>query len=62
MWAPYIGVRDLAATVARTTELGGRVVLEPSPELAGGRVALIEDPANAMIFIAQLPPDEEGSK
>jgi predicted enzyme related to lactoylglutathione lyase len=62
VWAPYIGVRDLAATVARTTELGGRVVLEPSPELAGGRVALIEDPANAMIFIAQLPPDEEGSK
>jgi len=61
-WAPYIGVSDLRATLNRTTELGGRVVLEPSPELAGGRVALIEDPANAMIFVAQLPQEEERSQ
>ncbi len=61
-WAPYIAVSDLAATVARTKALGGRVLIEPSPEFAGGRVALIADPTQAALFIAQLPSDTEASK
>jgi len=62
VWAPYIGVADLPATLVRTAELGGRVVLEPKADFGGGRVALIEDPDHAMIFLVQLSPDEGGSR
>lgn len=62
IWAPYIGVADLAATLKRTTELGGTVVLAPRADFGGGRVALIEDPTHAMVFIAQLKADKENSR
>jgi len=61
-WAPYIAVSDLAATVARVEALGGSVVIAPTPEFAGGRVALIADPTQADLFIVQLPSDSEASK
>jgi predicted enzyme related to lactoylglutathione lyase len=61
-WAPYIAVSDLAATVARVEPLGGAVLIEPTPEFAGGRVALIADPTQAALFIVQLPDDLEASR
>ena len=62
IWAPYIGVTDLAATLKRTTELGGKVILTPRADFGGGRVALIEDPTNAMVFVVQLKTDKENSR
>ncbi len=62
IWAPYIGVADLAATLKRTTELGGTIVLAPRADFGGGRVALIEDPTHAMVFVAQLKTDKENSR
>lgn len=61
-WAPYIGVVDLADTLRRTVSLGGNVVLEPRDDFGGGRVALIEDPTHAMLFIVQLTTDQEPSR
>jgi len=61
-WAPYIAVSDLASTVDRVGRLGGSVVIAPTPEFAGGRVALIADPTRAVLFIVQLPADVEASK
>ena len=40
-WAPYIGVADLEATLARARELGGEILLEPNQEIYGGRVAAL---------------------
>jgi len=57
-WAPYVGVEDLAATLARTSELGGRVLVEPRPDFAGGKVALIADPAAGALFVYQLKAPE----
>ncbi len=62
IWAPYIGVANLAATLKSTTELGGTVVLAPRADFGGGRVALIEDPSHAMVFVAQLKADKENSR
>ncbi len=56
-WAPYLGVADLAAAVERTTELGGEVLLAPDAGLAGGRVALLEDPTGGAFFVYQLEED-----
>ena len=54
IWAPYLGVADLAATVAQTKELGGRVLLAPDPKLGEGRVALLADPTGGAFFIYEL--------
>ncbi len=62
VWAPYIGVADLRATLDRTVDLGGRVVVKPAEHAGGRQIALIEDPTHAMIFVVQLSPKEEGSR
>ena len=53
-WAPYVGVADLQKTLARAVELGGRVLLEPDPEIGGGRVALLADPSGGAFFVYEL--------
>ena len=53
-WAPYVGVADLAATLKRSVELGGRVLMEPRADLAQGRVALLADPGDGAFFVYQL--------
>ena len=62
VWAPYIGVENLATTLKRTADLGGRVVLAPRDDFGGGRVALIEDTTNAMVFVYQMPSSTESSR
>lgn len=54
IWAPYLGVADLAATVAQAKELEGRVLLAPDPKLGEGRVALLADPTGGAFFIYEL--------
>ncbi|MEL7450572.1 MAG: VOC family protein [Pseudomonadota bacterium] len=54
-WAPYIGVADLRATLAKAESLGGRVYLTPEVAAAGDeRVALLGDPAGAAFFVFEL--------
>lgn len=54
IWAPYLGVADLKAIVAQAKGLGGRILLEPSPELGEGRVALLADPTGGAFFVYEL--------
>ena len=58
-WAPYIGVIDLQATIARTRELGGQVLLEPSPEIYDGLVAVLEDPTGVGFVVYQFPEEAQ---
>lgn len=46
-WMSYIAVDDVAQTVARATELGGKVEVGPTPFDGGGQFALIRDPLGA---------------
>jgi len=52
-WLPTVRVVDVAAIVARATELGGRVILAPRPDLRKGTVAIIQDPSGAALTIQQ---------
>ena len=54
-WAPYIGVENLQATLARVRELGGAVLLEPSREIYDGLVAIVADPTGVGFLIYQFP-------
>ena len=51
-WLPYVAVADLAATLGKVVELGGQVVVDPDPEFAEGKAAVIVDPAGAALAVA----------
>ncbi|MEZ5977793.1 MAG: VOC family protein [Planctomycetota bacterium] len=52
-WRSYVAVEDLDAMVARTAELGGKVV-QPPREIPGiGRHALVADPTGAVLALYQ---------
>ena len=56
-WKPYVAVEDPAATVAKATELGGEVLLEPMDVPKVGRIAVLKDPQGAPFGI--IKPDPE---
>jgi predicted enzyme related to lactoylglutathione lyase len=61
VWLPYVRVADVAATVAKATAAGGRVVVEPRP-YSGAIVALIVDPTGAPFAVAQLDSPKPAAK
>jgi len=50
-WLTYFGVADPAAAAARAAELGGEVLLEPTPEVREGTMALVTDPSGAVLAL-----------
>lgn len=48
-WTTYVWVDDVDATASRARDGGGRVLVEPFDALDGGRIAVIADPAGAVI-------------
>jgi predicted enzyme related to lactoylglutathione lyase len=61
-WLPYVRVKDLRQTVAGVEKAGGRVVIEPSPEIRGGKVAVFLDPLGAAVAAAEWPEESEGEE
>jgi predicted enzyme related to lactoylglutathione lyase len=59
-WLPYLRVKDLKQTVASIERAGGRIVIAPSPEIRGGKVAVFLDPAGAAIAVAEWQDENEG--
>lgn len=50
----YVQVRDIAASLARTTELGGTVLSEPFDLPGGPTIAPIRDPeGNPLVLVQQ---------
>jgi predicted enzyme related to lactoylglutathione lyase len=50
-WLTYFGVEDPAAAAERAAALGGRVLLEPTPEVREGTMALVTDPTGAVFAL-----------
>jgi hypothetical protein len=61
-WAPYIGVESLTKTMVRVRELGGRVIFASEDNPVRGAVALIADPAGAVLFVHQIGSAKEATK
>ncbi|MCY3835303.1 MAG: VOC family protein [Anaerolineaceae bacterium] len=61
VWLMYVGVEDVDDSLRQCEELGGRVLVPPSTEVAY-RYAVIEDPAGAILGIMQLAGPQEGSE
>jgi uncharacterized protein len=56
MWAPYVAVDDVDATVAKTSELGGSTLLEAMDVPTIGRIAYLRDPQGAVFGIIKPEP------
>jgi uncharacterized protein len=52
-WLPFVRVQNVSESVARAKQLGGKVLIEPTPDLFDGKVALIADPTGAAIGILE---------
>jgi hypothetical protein len=50
-WLTYFGVEDPSAAARRAAELGGEVLLEPTPEVREGTLALVTDPTGAVLAL-----------
>jgi hypothetical protein len=61
-WAAYVGVENLTKTIARVRELGGRVIFASEDNPVRGAVALIADPAGAVLFVHQIGSAKEETK
>ena len=54
-WLTHFAVADPAAAAERAEALGGSVLLAPSADFRDGRMALIADPAGALLVLHQWP-------
>ena len=61
VWMLYVGVENVDASMQRCEELGGKVLVPPSTDVAY-RYAIIQDPAGAIIGIMQLAGPQEGAE
>lgn len=55
-WLVYVTVPDLEQSLAQCTALGGSVVTPPRDMGSYGRLAVVKDPAGAVMAIMQRPP------
>jgi len=60
-WLPYVRVKDLKQTLAGVERAGGRIVVEPAPDIRNGKVAVFVDPLGAAMAAAEWP-DEDGGE
>ena len=58
-WIYFVRVTDVATSVARAVELGGRVIVAPRPDLEDGRVGVVTDPDGALLGLMEWDDDGE---
>jgi hypothetical protein len=54
-WLPYIRVDDPMQAATRAEQLGGRILLKPSPQIRNGSVAVVTDPNGAPLALQKWP-------
>ena len=55
-WIPFVRVANLDDCLAKTTSLGGKVVVAPRPDVLGGKAALVADPTGGTVGVMELQP------
>lgn len=59
-WLPYIRVKDVKKAAADIELAGGRIVVEPGPDIRNGKVAVFLDPLGAAAAIVEWADGDEG--
>lgn len=53
LWLTHFAVANVEAAAARAAELGGKVLLAPSPQLRNNELAVVTDPSGAILALQQ---------
>jgi len=53
IWLPFVRVKNVGESAALAKQLGGKVWIEPKPELFDGKVAVIADPTGGAVGILE---------
>jgi predicted enzyme related to lactoylglutathione lyase len=56
-WLLFVRVKNLNESLAQAKQLGGKVLVEPKPELFEGKLAVIADPTDAAIGLLEWSHD-----
>jgi predicted enzyme related to lactoylglutathione lyase len=56
-WLLFVRVKDLASSLASAKQLGGKVLLEPRPDLFRGKLAVVTDPTGAAVGLLEWSQD-----
>lgn len=59
-WGCYITVDDIKASVAKVSELGGNIIVQPTNIPNIGTFAVIQDPVGAVVSLFEYLESEEG--
>jgi predicted enzyme related to lactoylglutathione lyase len=52
-WLPFVRVKNVSESVVQAKQLGGKVLIEPKPDVFHGKVAVIADPTGGAIGILE---------
>lgn len=55
-WLPFVRVALLKDSLTKASELGGKVLVSPRPNLMNGKVAVVADPTGAAIGLMEWTP------
>lgn len=55
-WLTYFGVTDPSTSATLAQNLGGQVLMRPSPDLRDGTIAVVADPSGALLVLQKIPP------
>lgn len=58
-WLPYILVDDVAGTLKKVIAAGGKVLVEPRPELLDGNLAVIVDPIGGVLGVVNWTTSDD---
>ncbi len=61
-WLGFVRVVDAVDAAARAAALGGRVVVQPHVDRHGGKVALVADPAGALLGLMEWSDADAGKE
>ena len=61
-WLPYVRVTNVAETIEKAVQLGGKVLVAPKAEVLDGKVAVLEDPTGAAVGILSWVPETAGKE
>jgi uncharacterized protein len=56
-WLPFVRVASVNESVTKAKRLGGKVLIEPRPELLAGKVTVIADPTGAATGLLEWSED-----
>ncbi len=61
-WVAYVAVADVAVTAEKAVRVGGKLLVEPDPNIREGRLAIIADPTGAVFAIQELIETASGGE